>query len=394
MTIAIAGGGIGGLVAAIALARRGFDVEVLEQQAEPRELGAGISVFANGARVLSSLGLDEALEPLCSYSTGVQIRSGRSGRLVAELRLGAFHETRFGAKAYTLHRGDLLRVLLETARGTPSVRIQLGQRVSALSQGADAVIVETELGARLNAEVLIGADGIHSVVRREAVGADTPRFSGEVVWRALVSSHGLKAAQTDHHVLWNGRDRHFLQFPIRRGELLNLGGFVRSDRWQSESWTAPGSRQDFADLFADFHPAVRELIDRADDCFVQAIHERDPLPHWWSGRVVLLGDAAHAMPPHMGQGAGMAIEDALVLARALADSRGDSSGAFQRYEAKRKARVDRVAGDVRDNARMFRVSHPAQRVAVNAGLWLMSKLRPTASQERFSWVYEYDALSA
>lgn len=394
MGIVIAGGGIGGLVAGIALARRGFDVEVLEQQAEPRELGAGISVFANGARVLSSLGLDGVLEPLLSYSAGVQIRGGRSGRLVAELRLGAFHETRFGAKAYTLHRGDLRRVLLETARVTPRVQIQLGQRVRSVSQGADAVTVETESGARLNAEALVGADGIHSVVRREVAGADAPRFSGEVVWRALVSSHGLAATQTAYHVLWNGRDRHFLQFPIRRGELLNLGGFVRSDRWQSESWTAPGSRKDFADLFADFHPAVRELIDRADECFVQAIHERDPLPRWWNGRVVLLGDAAHAMPPHMGQGAGMAIEDALVLARTLADSPGDWADAFQRYQVKRKARVDRVAADVRDNARMFRVSHPVQRVAVNTSLWLMSKLRPTASQERFSWVYEYDALSA
>ena len=343
MKVLVAGGGIGGLVAAIALTQRNIEVELFDQQTEPRELGAGIAIFANGARVLSSLGIDDSLEPSRHYSPGSRIRSGKSGRIIAELRLAEFHEARFGARAYDLHRGDLRQALMAAAGTKHSVKIHLGQRVAAVIQEPEGIAVETEQGMRATGDALVGADGIHSVVRREIAGPDAPRFSGEVVWRALVRRDRLTGmSSTPFSTVWTGSDRHFLQYPVRGGSLLNIGGFIQSDQWRSESWTERGDRTVFASLFSAFHPAVREIIESADECFVQAIHERAPLSHWFKGRAVLLGDACHAMPPHMGQGAGMALEDAIVLARTMADGRQNLEDAFRSYQLKRKPRVDRL----------------------------------------------------
>lgn len=393
MKVLIAGGGIGGLTAALALSQRGVEVEVLEQQSEPRELGAGIFLFANGARVLSSVGLESAVAPLrsrCAFS----LCTGRRGRVLAKGKPEPY-EAQFGAPLGGMHRGDLRRVLMEGALRAPNVQIQLGQRVAAIEQTPTGVTVATERGLRATGDVLIGADGIHSVVRREIAGPDAPRFSGEVVWRGLVPRERLGGAAREsaaRAVIWTGRDRHFLQYPVRGDELLNVGGFVESDAWRSESWTEPGRKQDFAQLFADFHPIVRDIIDAADVCFVQAIHQRDPLPAWWKGRVVLLGDACHAMPPHAGQGAGMALEDAVVLARALADQPGDLAGALAAYQAKRKDRAERVAAKVSTLGRFYNYGTPLRRAAIYSTTWLMSRLRP-ASRPGL-WIDAYDARTA
>jgi salicylate hydroxylase len=379
------------LVAAIALAQRGFDVEVLEQQAEPREVGAGISISPNAFRVLASIGVDASLAGMWHSPPGFRFRRGKSGYVLMERRFES-QETRFGARLYNLHRGDLRQALLGAALRCPTVRIHLGQRVASVTQGPDGVSVETEHGMRATGDALIGADGIHSVVRGEIAGPDSPRFSGEVVWRGLVQRDRLPAAAgAEFSTIWSGTDRHFLHYLVRGGDLLNIGGFVESGAWRSESWTEPGEKADFARLFDTFHPAVRDIIDAADECFVQAIHERTPLTDWFKGRAVLLGDACHAMPPHLGQGAGMAIEDALVLARALADHRRDLLDAFASYQAKRRDRVERVAAGVRRMGRVYNTGTPLRGVVLHAFGWLMSRI---SSRGPLDWVWEYDALSA
>ena len=391
MKILVAGGGIGGLVAAIALGQRGFEVEVLEQQVEPRELGAGIAIAANGARVLQSIGIDITLAPLAHFPVGGRLRRGRSGRVIAEARY-ASHARRFGARPYNLHRGDLRRVLLNAALACASVRIHLGQRVTSIAQEPDGVSVETEQGMRVTGDAIIGADGIHSVIRVAIAGSEAPRFSGEVVWRGLVHRDRLpETASAEFMTIWSGTDRHFLHYLVRGGELLNIGGFVESGEWRDESWTEPGNKADFARLFATFHSVVRDVINAADECFVQAIHERAPLSTWFKGRAVLLGDACHAMPPHLGQGAGMAIEDAVVLARELADHRGDVEGAFASYQAKRKDRVARVAAEVRSAGRIYNVGHPIRGAALHSAVWLASRISRNGPTD---WVLDYDALSA
>jgi len=391
MKILVAGGGIGGLVAAIALGQRGFEVELLEQQSEPRELGAGIAIGANGARALQSIGIDAALAPLTHSPVGARLRRGKSGRLIAETRF-ASHTLRFGATPYNLHRGDLRRVLLNAALACPTVRIHLGQRVTFISQQLDGVSLETEQGMRVTGDAVIGADGIHSVVRGAIAGREAPRFSGEVVWRGLVRRDRLpETASAEFMTIWTGTDRHFLHYLVRQGELLNIGGFVEAGEWHKESWTEPGNKADFARLFANFHPFVRDVIEAADECFVQAIHERAPLSAWFKGRAALLGDACHAMPPHLGQGAGMAIEDAVVLARTLADHREDVEGAFASYQGKRKDRVARVVAQVRSMGRVYNVGHPVRGVALHAAVWLASRI---SSSGPMDWVLSYDALSA
>jgi 2-polyprenyl-6-methoxyphenol hydroxylase-like FAD-dependent oxidoreductase len=213
------------------------------------------------------------------------------------------------------------------------VRIHFGQRVAKLIQEQERVTLETDGGLRASGGALIGADGIHSVVRREIAGPDAPRFSGEVVWRALVPRDRLSGiAGTPFNTVWTGGDRHVLQYPVRGGSLLNVGGFVRSDRWRGESWTAPGDRAAFASLFSQ-----------------------------------VSGSAFRAR-------------------RAERSEQAD--------QAKRQDRVQRLLEAVRWNARMFRAGNPLQRVGIDLGFWLMSKLRPTGPQEDFAWVYEYDALRA
>ncbi len=393
MKILVAGGGIGGLAAAIALAQRQFEVEVIEQQAEPREVGAGIAIGPNGARILTSLGIDPALAPLKHSQRGVRLRRGKSGRIIVQGTIDPSFEARFGARPYNLHRGDLRRVLMDAARACATIKIHLGHRVASIAQEPNRVSVETEPGMRLTGDALIGADGIHSVVRRTIAGPDAPRFSGEVVWRGLVRrAHLPTESGTEFMTIWCGTDRHFLQYLVRGGDLLNIGGFVESEEWMSESWTEPGRKEDLARLFATFHPTVREIIDAADECFVQAIYERTPLVAWFNGRTALLGDACHAMPPHMGQGAGMALEDAIVLARMIAEHQQDLVGAFASYQAKRADRVKRVVAAVRSMGRIYNVGNRLRGVALHTMMFVASKLRPQVGP--FDWVSEYDALSS
>lgn len=397
MAVLISGGGIGGLAAAIALSQRGFEVDVLEQQQEPRELGAGITIWANGARVLTALGLDPLLEPFKSLVPGSRLRSGRSGRIIVRGALGDAYAAFHGARMYGLHRGDLRSALMTVAKGSPGVRMHLGQRVASVKQLDGHIAVETARGMRASGEALIGADGIHSVVRSAVAGPDAPRFSGEVVWRALVRRERLcgDAAEAARYAgVWVARDRHFLSYPVRGEELVNLGGFVESDEWRSESWTEPGKKSDFDRLFARFHPVVREMIDAADVCFVQAIHERPTLARWFAGRAVLLGDALHAAPPHLGQGAGMAIEDAMVLARTMSERREDPTAAFEAYETKRRARIARFKAAVTQAGRVFNYGNPLRGALVYGVAFAMSRVRPRPGGPESAWLDTYDALSA
>jgi salicylate hydroxylase len=264
-----------------------------------------------------------------------------------------------------------------------------------VTQAPDSVRVETHAGLRVTGEALIGADGIHSCVRVAVAGPDAPSFSGEVVWRALIRRERLTRAAADmarFMTIWSARDRHFLHYPVRGEELLNLGGFVESDEWRSESWTETGSKSDFDRLFASFHPAVREMIDVADVCFVQAIHSRTPLARWFEGRVVLLGDALHAMPPHLGQGAGMAMEDAMVLARLMSE-KGEPSEAFRAFQEARQARIESVRAAVIQAGRVYNFGSPVRGALIHGVAWAMTRLRPRPGSPQSKWLDTYDAVS-
>ncbi|MEJ2088409.1 MAG: FAD-dependent monooxygenase [Gammaproteobacteria bacterium] len=350
------GGGIGGITAALCLARRGHRVTVLEQAPEFAEVGAGIQLSPNCTRVLHDLGLERSLRARAFVPEGSQFRDWRTGRVITESPLGERVVARYGMPYYHIHRGDLLRVLVEAAE-LANIDLHKDARVDRLEQTGERVTVWID-GATREADLIVGADGIHSVVRAELWGAEKPRFTGCVAWRALVPAErlppGLIRPVT---TAWWGPHKHFVHYYLRRGELINCVCVVEKQGWEVESWTERGDYRELKSDFAGWHPDVQQLIDHVDrdSLFKWALYDRAPMSHWGRGRVTLLGDACHPMLPFMAQGAAMAIEDGAVLAGCLARDE-DVAASQQRYEDLRRDRTAEIQNGSRRNAKMFHLT--------------------------------------
>lgn len=387
LKVLIAGGGIGGLTGALALARRGFRVAVFEQAPEFGEFGAGIQLSPNCTRVLHDLGLEDALRASAFLPQAVQFRSWRTGRVISESTLGSEVVERYGVPYYHLHRGDLLRILVEAAQRMPNISLQTGARVEGLSQNDDGVTL-TVGGSAHPGDLIVGADGIHSVVRAALWGEEKPRFTGCVAWRALVPVERLpEGLVRPMSTAWWGPGKHFVHYYVRRGTLVNCVCVVEKEGWEVESWTERG---DFAELKSDFrgwHPDVQQLIDNVDknSLFKWALFDRAPMSRWGSGRVTLLGDACHPTLPFMAQGAAMAIEDAAVLSGCLALG-NEVPAALSRYEDLRRERTAGIQNGSRRNATVFHLS------GIRA--WLRDRAARSAGQGTMHRLYSYNALEA
>lgn len=353
----IAGGGIGGLTAALCLARAGLGVTVLEQAAAFSEVGAGIQLSPNATRVMSRIGVLPALERVAFRPEATEMRHWREGHVIARTELGdAVCET-YGVPYLHLHRADLIRTLAEAAERETAIGLQPGRRVTEIGQSDAGVWVEAG-GQCLQADLLVGADGIHSVVRSHLFGPEAPQFTGNIAWRGLVRRRdlpdGLVRPVT---TAWWGPGRHFVHYYVRGGDLVNCVCVVEKTGWERESWTERG---DIAELRADFdgwHPAVQTLIDAMDpdQVYKWALFDRPPMALWHRGRATLLGDACHPTLPFMAQGAAMAIEDAATLAACL-DAEDRQEVALARYESLRRPRASAVQEGSRRNARLFHLS--------------------------------------
>jgi salicylate hydroxylase len=363
----VVGGGIGGTAAAVALARAGLDVQVYEQAQHLAEVGAGVSLAPNGLRMLERLGVGERTGQLGARhaSTQLMLSDGRPAR----------HEPHQFAQAgrnVGIHRADLLALLAgQLAPGT----VRTGHQCVSLSQDAGRATVGFANGTRATADVVIGADGIHSVLQGFVVAPAEPVFSGVVAYRGLVPR--LAEYPADTMRMWVGQSKHFLVFPVRAGQLLNYVGFVPSDTSVRESWSAPGDPAALAAHFAGWDPAIGQVIaaisDRGGSGFQWGMYDRAPLPRWSNRRLTLLGDAAHPMLPHLGQGVNQALEDAVALATLLGASPGsaDVPGALAAYEHLRRDRTARVQLGSRRNGAGYDSS----------GSQLTDR----------QWIYEYDA---
>jgi salicylate hydroxylase len=334
----VIGGGIGGAAAAVALARAGIDVRVYEQARQLTEVGAGVSLAPNGLRMLDMLGAGEEIRRLGARHTSTELR-GSDGQ-------PARHESHQFARAggtVGIHRADLLTLL---ARQLPPGTIRTGHRCTSVSQDADRAMAGFANGATASADVVIGADGIHSAVQGFVVEPAEPAFSGVVAYRGLVPR--LAGYPEGTMRMWVGESRHFLVFPVRAGDLLNYVGFVPSDTSVRESWSAAGDPAALAAAFAGWDPVIREVIAAISgpggSGFQWGMYDRAPLPRWSSGRVTLLGDAAHPMLPHLGQGVNQALEDAVALATLLGACPGPAGvpRALAAYEDLRRDRTARV----------------------------------------------------
>lgn len=383
--VLIVGGGIGGVTAALCLAREGFNARVFEQAPEFGEVGAGIQLAPNCTRVLHALGLEEALRRVAFLPEGGEMRAWDSGKVISYSPLGQQIVDTYGFPYYHVHRADVMQVLVDAANAEPNIELLADSRIEHIERRDDGVTLDVG-GRRYDGSLLIGADGIHSVVRAELFGPETPTFTGTVAWRALVPADQLPDGLVRPVAsAWWGPRKHFVHYYVRSGELVNCVCVVEKEGWEVESWNERGDRTELEQDFAGWHETIQVLIDNMDPnaCFKWALFDRPPMSRWSDGRVTLLGDACHPTLPFMAQGAAMAIEDGAVLAGCIA-RHNDMAASLQQYESLRQVRTAGVQNGSRRNARVFHMS------GVKA--WLRNRAigkRPSAVMGR---LYRYNAL--
>lgn len=389
--VIIVGGGIGGLTAALALLTQGFDVDVYEQASRLGEVGAGIQISANGTRVLIALGLAEALKRIQVNPLRKELRHWSTGQTWTWYELGPAANQRYGSPHALLHRRDLHDMLHNAISALKPDAVHLGKRCVDVTQSSEAAEAMFEDGERATADLIIGADGIHSRIRAKLFGPSQPEFTGCVAWRAVVPmkrlsrSHNIEALVSTN---WLGPRGHVLHYPLRGGEYLNFLAIVERDDWRVESWTVEGRTAELAGDFPGWHPAVQDVIQNVDRPFKWAVMVRAPMPRWSEGRITLLGDACHPTLPFLGQGGVMAIEDAYVLASCLAKYRDDPAAAATRYEELRRERTAAVVRKSHENRKQAfnpELAHRDEAVGALAQTWQQS-LR----HERLDWLYTYD----
>ncbi|TPE53213.1 FAD-dependent oxidoreductase [Amaricoccus solimangrovi] len=385
--VLVVGGGIAGLAAAAALARRGARVRVLEQAPELAEVGAGLQIGPNGVAVLEALGLGEAAARRASAPEAIEL-TDRGGRLVARVPMGAAALARHGRPYWQFHRADLLD-LLEGAARRAGAEILLGARVARFETGDGAPRLRTEAGERFEADLVVAADGARSRARSALFGGGAPRYAGAVAWRALVPAERLARPHPPVTRLAMGPRRHVVSYPLRRGTLVNLVAIEERERRADEGWMNEGDPAELRAGCAGWAPEVTDLLGAVDRVFLWGLYDHEPLAEWQRDGVVMIGDACHPMLPFLAQGAGMGLEDAHVLACEL-DARTDRDAALAAFVARRRARAERVQRAAARNGRIYHLGAPGIRRAAHLGLALMSRLAPGRMLGRFDWLYGED----
>lgn len=387
LRIAIVGGGIGGLAAALSLLRAGFDVHVHEQAREIGEVGAGIQISPNAARLLHRLGLAEGMAETGVKPLWRHQRRWQDGRTLSRGPLGPEAEARFGAPYYNFHRADLIAIL---AAALPPERLHVGHRLVAIEQRGDEVEARFANGRTATADLLVGADGIHSTVRSLILGPEAPVFTGCVAYRGLVPAERVRDLDLPLEAQnWLGPGKHLVHYFVSARRLVNVVCIVEQDTWTRESWTDRGEVTDVLAQYAGWHPHATTLIGAMDETFRWALFDRPPLDRWSVGRVTLLGDACHAMLPMMAQGAAQSIEDGATLAACLVGrSRSELAAALLTYETLRRPRASRLQAMSRANKTNFHLPDGPEQAERDAR---MSSGTTDWAAGSVAWLYDHDA---
>ena len=380
----IIGAGIGGLALARVLALRGADVTVLEQAGEIKEVGAGLQISPNGLAVLRAIGLEPALaESGAVLADTVRLMDYR-GAEVVRLDLTQMAPQKY----HFVHRADLISLLAEGARAA-GVKIQLLQKVERVEAGRPATLI-MQNGVRREADLVVGADGVHSVVRPVLNGARAPFFTGNAAWRAVVPNRWGRARDVQVHM---GPRRHLVSYPLRGGELLNLVAVEEQRDWLEESWTQADDPANLRAAFADFAPEVGEMLGAVEEVRLWGLFRHPVAENWHGEGLALLGDAAHPTLPFLAQGAVMALEDAWGLGAALEQAAGLGTG-LETYQLWRRARAQKVIRAATGNAWKYHLGVGPLRFAAHTALRLGGALAPRRMLGQFDWLYGYDITEA
>jgi salicylate hydroxylase len=383
MRVAIIGGGISGLAVAAALGRAGVSYEVYEQAPALAEIGAGIQVSPNGARLLHRLGMGPALDRMAVRPDAIEVRRWDDDTLLAATPLGAACERMYGVPYYTLHRADLHAGLLDLV---PPERVHLDKQCVEVTSSADEVTVSFADGTSASADLVLGADGIRSTVRRQLID-DQPRFSGHAIFRGLVPAHEVpELAAQNKVVIWMGPGQHCVSYPISAGKLVSFAASSPASESHGESWTSRASTAEVLSAYDGWSPVARSLLAATDEVSVYLLHDREAVPSWGTDRIMLIGDAAHPMLPFGAQGASQGVEDAVAVAAALRNAT-DAPAALRAYEQVRRARIKDVHAFIQENERNHHVEDEAaeardEHMAADFGL------------RQREWLFAYDAEAA
>ena len=386
LSIAIIGGGIGGLSAALSLLDAGLDVHVYERARTISEIGAGIAVSPNATRILYRLGLAPVLERCGVKTLAWHDRRWDDGRTLLRSPLAGVMEAAFGFPLYHMHRADLINALLQAL---PPERVHTGHTLKTFAEHRYEVEAEFENGAQIRVDAMVGADGIHSTVRRMLFGPEQPRFTGCVAYRGLVPADRLAHLDLELTAqIWMGPGKHFVHGYVR-SDLINFVAVVEQYAWTKESWSERGKVADAVAAFDGWHPQVRAILSAVDETYLWGLFDRKPMASWSVGRVTLLGDACHPMLPFKAQGAAQAIEDGATLAACLSIiGAQDIPVALRRYEALRLARTARVQGESEANKTRHHLPDGPAQQARDAEMALGGT---DFSAEAVAWLYGYDA---
>jgi 2-polyprenyl-6-methoxyphenol hydroxylase-like FAD-dependent oxidoreductase len=353
--VAIIGGGIGGLTAANALSRSGIETAVYEAAAELKEIGAGVALHPNAMRVLRAIGVEDGVREVAGRSLWQVMRNWKTGRVIGKTSRQQAAAL-FGIEGATVHRADLLDVL---AGALPAGIVTLGKRCERVRTDNGTAVARFADGSEIEADIIVGADGIHSPVRASLFGPDAPRFTGKICYRSVIPAGGVRGAPpATEGAQWFGPHGTIVLYPLRGEELINVVCHYDDDSYRHESWVTECGREEVLSRYSNWHESLLRLFAAGDTWYKWALYDRDPIPRWTRGRVTLLGDAAHPMLPYLGQGACQALEDGAVLAAALTAEAADPVTGLARYERTRRPRASQVVLAARERGLSNHLTSP------------------------------------